>query len=227
VIYAGVGPNFNTQRDPPTLAQFRDEYRLPQRFILTVARTLHVGHKRMPYYPGGNNERLLRAYRRYRSEGGQLPLVVVGLRIEEYLRVHGFTDDDLADVIFTGFVPNDRIHLAYQLAECFVLATLCESFGIPILEALSCGCPAIVPNTCASPEIAGNAARLVDPRDEADIALALAEVSGSPELRAQMRERGLVRAQALTWRETARRTLAVFNEIVPLNVAAPAQTALP
>jgi glycosyltransferase involved in cell wall biosynthesis len=218
VSYAGVGQNFSGERDAAALEQFRAEYRLPPRFILTVARALHIGHKHVPPYPGGNNERLIRGYQRYRRAGGRLPLVVVGKRIDEYLRARGFTDADLADVHFLGFVPNARIHLAYQLAECFVLATLCESFGIPIVEAFACGCPAIVPSTCASPEIAGGAARLINPLSEADIANALTEVTASAELRQQLRELGLKRVQALTWRETARRTLAVLNEIVPVDV---------
>lgn len=225
VSYAGVGPNFTAHRDEAALERFRAEYRLPERFILTVARTLHIGHKHMPEYPGGNNERLLRSYLRYRQEGGRLPLVIVGNRVEDYLRARGFQDADLAHVTFTGFVPNTRIHMAFQLAQCFILATLCESFGIPILEAMSCGCPAIVPTTCASPEIAGGAARLVNPLDEADIASALAEVTNSEALRERMREMGLNRAQQLSWKETARRTLQVFNELVPTKVTGTPQIA--
>ena len=215
VSHAGIGPNFTAQRDEAALAEFRKKHALPQHYILTVARAHHGGHNKQRVYPGGNNERLLRAYRSYRKQGGTLSLVVVGFRIEEYLRSRGFTDADLADVRFLGFVPNVAMHLAYQAAECFVLATMCESFGIPILEALATGCPAIVPNTCASPEVAGGAARLIDPYSEEDIARALLEVAGSSELRAQMHERGLRRAQELTWRETARLTLQVFDEIVP------------
>ena len=222
VTHAGVGPNFTARRDSAALAQFRSDYALPERFILTITRTLHSGHRHLPPYPGGNSERLVRAFRRYRRDGGELPLVVCGARVEEYLRARGFGDDDLADMIFLGFVPNDRLHLAYQLAECFVLGTMCESFGIPILEALACGCPAIVPRTCASPEVAGGAARLIDPFSEEDIARALGDVTASEVLRRQMRERGLLRAKSLTWRETARRTLAVFDEIAPLGVPAAA-----
>ncbi len=216
VSYAGIGANFTPKRDARALEQFRQEYRLPERFILTVARVLHGAQRQLRIYPGGNNETLIRAYRRYRHDGGDLPLAVVGRHIEEYLRARGFSDDDLQDVLFLGFVPNQRLHLAYQLAECFVLATLCESFGIPIVEAFACGCPAIVPNTCAAPEIAGGAAFLIDPRDETGIATAFAEVTGSEQLRQRLREAGLQRARTLTWKETARRTLAVFNEIVPI-----------
>lgn len=219
VSYAGIGANFTMNRDPRALQEFQAEYHLPKRFILTVARVLHGGQRHVREYPGGNNERLIRAYRRYRQDGGDLPLVVAGNHVEDYLRARSFSDADLEDVLFLGFVPNERLHLAYQLADCFVLATLCESFGIPIVEAFACGCPAIVPNTCAAPEIAGGAAFLIDPRDEADIARAFAEVTGSEQLRERLRELGAERAQALTWKETARRTLAVFNELVPLQTS--------
>jgi glycosyltransferase involved in cell wall biosynthesis len=215
VTYAGIGPNFTAQRDSSALAEFRSRHALPERFILTVARAWHSGHNKPRAYPGGNLERLLRGYRSYRRQGGVLPLVVVGFRIEEYLRGQGLTDVDLADVRFTGFVPNSEMHLAYQSAEYFVLATMCESFGLPILEALTTGCPAIVPNTCASPEIAADAARLIDPLQEQDIAQALLEVGASDTLRARMRERGFGRARELGWSETARLTLKVFDEIVP------------
>ena len=220
VTYAGVAHNITAERDPEALAQFRAQHRLPERFILTVSRVYHSAQRRLIAYPGGNDETLLRAYRRYRERGGELPLVVVGFRIKEYLRERGFSDQELAEVHFLGLVANTEIHLAYQSAECFVLASLCESFGIKILEALATGCPAILPSTCASPEIAGGAARLINPHDEEEIAQALAEVTGSEELRRTMREKGLQRAQALTWRETARRTLAVFDEIIPRPVPA-------
>jgi alpha-1,3-rhamnosyl/mannosyltransferase len=215
VTYAGVARNITAERDPEALALFRAKHRLPERFILTVSRAYHSAQRRLIAYPGGNDETLLRAYRRYRERGGELPLVVVGFRIKDYLCERGFSDRELADVHFIGLVPNAEIHLAYQSAECFVLASLCESFGIKILEALATGCPAIVPSTCGSPEIAGGAARLVDPRDEKDIAQALADVTGSEELRRAMRENGLRRAQGLTWQDTARKTLAVFDEIIP------------
>jgi len=218
VTYAGVARNITAERDPEALALFRAKHRLPERFILTVSRAYHSAQRRLIAYPGGNDETLLRAYRRYRERGGELPLVVVGFRIKDYLCERGFSDRELADVHFIGLVPNTEIHLAYQSAECFVLASLCESFGIKILEALATGCPAIVPSTCGSPEIAGGAARLVNPHDEKDIAQALADVTGSEEVRRAMRENGLRRAQGLTWQDTARKTLAVFDEIIPRSV---------
>lgn len=215
VSYAGPSPHFTSSRDEQALARFRAEHALPDRFILTVARTYHTGHGRQPSYPGGNNERLLRGYRRYADAGGRLPLVVVGHDIERYLRERGFDDRSLAGVRFTGYIPHDRIHMAYQLAELFVLATLNESFCFPLVEAFATGCPAIVPRTGACPEIAGDAARLIDPFDEADIAAAIAELAGSAGRRAALAAAGRERAKLFRWDETARRTLAVFDELVP------------
>ena len=216
ITHAGTAPNFTAAADMKAQKRFRDEYGVPERFILTVARVLHTGHRGLPDYPGGNNERLLRAYRRFRRESPHpLPLLVAGRDVERYLRARGFTSADLEGVRFLGFVPNDQLHAAYQLADCFVLATLYESFGLPILEALATGCPAIVPATGAGPEVAGAAARLVDPYDESDIARALLEVTASAALRERMRQEGIARAHDFTWQRTAARVLEVFDEICP------------
>ncbi len=212
VTHAGVGPRFTPAADPAELRQFRRDYALPDRFILTVARVLHTGHGSLPEYPGGNTERLLRAYGQYRRRAAcPLPLVIVGRRVKEYLLARGFDTSDFQGVHFPGFVPNERLHAAYQLADCFLLATLCESFGLPILEALATGCPAIVPNTCAAPEVAGAAARLIDPHRQEDLTEALLEVTGSAALREQMRAAGLERARRFGWPQSARRVLEAFD----------------
>lgn len=215
ITHAGVGARFNAAADPAELRQFRTQYNLPERFILTVARVLHTGLGGMPEYPGGNNERLVRAYREYRRRAPDpLPLVVVGKRVREYLQARGFTDADLEGIRFLGFIPNERLHAAYQLADCFVLATLCESFGLPILEALATGCPAIVPNTCAGPEVAAGAARLIDPLSEEELTTAILEVTGSVALRERMRSAGLERAKRFGWPQAARRVLDSFDRVL-------------
>jgi len=225
ITYAGVGSEFTEHGDTVAHRRVSAEYALPERFILTVARVQHTGHRGLPGYPGGNNERLLRAYQRYRRQTTQpLPLVVAGRDVESYLHARGFSASQLQGVHFPGFIPNERLAALYQLADCFVLATLFESFGLPILEALASGCPAIVPATGAGPEVAGSAARLIDPYDEGDIASALLEVTSTPELRARMARAGILRARNFSWRQTAERILTVFDELVP---GASATTAAP
>jgi glycosyltransferase involved in cell wall biosynthesis len=212
ITHAGVSPCFTAEPDPEELRQFRRDHALPEHFILTVTRVLHSGRRTLGEYPGGNNERLLRAYLAYRRRApSPLPLVVAGSRIKEYLLARGFGDADLQGVQFLGFVPNERLHAAYRLADCFLLATLCESFGLPILEALTTGCPAIVPNTCAGPEVAGSAARLVDPHSEEDLTRALLEVTGSESLRREMRAAGLERARRFSWQRSALQVLEAFD----------------
>jgi glycosyltransferase involved in cell wall biosynthesis len=218
ITHAGVGPEFTAQGDPEAQRRCREQYSLPDRFILTVARVLHTGHRGLPDYPGGNNERLLHAYQGYRRLAPQpLPLVIAGRDIERYLRSRGFGDAELEGVHFIGFVPNAQLASAYQLAECFVLATLFESFGLPILEALATGCPAIVPATGAGPEVAGSAARLVNPHDEEEITAALLEVTASRELRERMSHAGVARARLFSWQRTAERILAMFDELLPIS----------
>jgi len=225
VTYAAAAPYFRFIEDKASLKDFAERYHLPERFILTVGRVLHTGHDRLDEYRGGNNETLIRAYGRYRADGGSLPLVVVGRDIEAYLRRHGFRDRELQGIHFTGFIPNEEILNAYNLAEFFVLATLYESFCLPLLEAMICGCPALVPSTGAPPQIGGQAARYVNPYDEVSYADGMMELTRSPLLRAEMRAAGLGQARRYAWQKTAEMTLGVLEAIVPAGrVSSPGVT---
>jgi len=212
VSYAAPAPHFGPIDNAAILSEFRDRYKLPQRFILSVGRVYHSGHDRLDEYPGGNNENLVRGYRCYRAAGGTIPLVIAGRDIDKYLRSHGFSDSGLEDIHFTGFIPNAEIVKAYNLAEFFVLATLYESFALPLLEAMASGCPTIVPSTGGCPEVAGGAARLIDPLDVQSIANGMLALERSEQLRAQMRTAGLDRAKMFSWETTAKRTLDVLAE---------------
>lgn len=216
VTYAAPAPHFKPTEDIASVREFAKRYRLPDRFILTVARVYHhTGHERLDEYPGGNNEGLVRGYQQYRAAGGDLPLVVVGKDIEKYLRDHGFGNHELEGIHFTGFIPNKELVNVYNLAEFFVLATLYESFCLPLVEAMATGCPAIVPSTGGCPELGGEAAHYIDPHDVVAIGEAMLEVAHSPELRARMRAAGLKRARRYSWDRTAERTLEVLNNISP------------
>ncbi len=222
VSYAAPSPHFTPDPSPSRLVEFAERYRLPVRFILTVARAYHTGHGTRPEYPGGNLGGLLDGYRRYRALGGDLPMVVAGAAIEPYLRSRGYGDAALEGLHFTGFIPHREINLAYNLADFFVLTTLYESFALPLVEAMASGCPAIVPATGACPEVAGDAARAVDPRDPAAIGEAMLELAQAPERRARLRAAGLERVRRFTWPRTAELTLGVFDSLVPRPASPPA-----
>jgi len=114
---------------------------------------------------------------------------------------------------------NDRLlpcELAkwYRGALGFVFPSLHESFGLPILEAMACRCPVITSNETACPEVSGNAALLVNPRSVDQIAQAMNRLVEDKPLRYYLRQRGLARAQQFTWRDSAKKHLEVFRNVL-------------
>jgi glycosyltransferase involved in cell wall biosynthesis len=106
-----------------------------------------------------------------------------------------------------GYVPDEDLPALYRGADVFCYPSLYEGFGIPVLEALRCGTPVLTSNRSSMPEVAGDAARFVDPDDVADIASGLAELLGDAALRERLAREGLLRAQRFTWENTARAVL--------------------
>jgi glycosyltransferase involved in cell wall biosynthesis len=96
----------------------------------------------------------------------------------------------------------------------FVFPSLSEGFGMPVIEAMACGVPVVTSNVDALPEIAGNAALLVDPHSSEDIAGAMHRIYNNDQLRATLRERGLERASQFNWRRTAQQTLSAYTQMM-------------
>ncbi len=119
-----------------------------------------------------------------------------------------------AAVTFTSYVPAADLPALYSGADAFVYPSLFEGFGLPPLEAMQCGTPVVVSARPAFPEILGDAALMVDPTQVADIARGILAVVRDAGLRRTLVARGLARAGRYRWEETARRTLAVFEEVV-------------
>ncbi len=101
--------------------------------------------------------------------------------------------------VVTGRVTDAELRALYENAECFVYPSFYEGFGLPPLEAMTCGCPVVVSRAASLPEVCGNAAVYCDPNDPADIGRALDEVLQSAELRSDLRRRGEERAAQFTW----------------------------
>lgn len=114
-------------------------------------------------------------------------------------------------VIVTGRVTEDEKQLLYGGASAFLFPSLYEGFGIPVLEAMACGAPVITSNTSSLPEVAGDAALLVDPTSVDEIASALTRLIDDPVLQEELRTRGATRAGLFTWDDAAARTLEVYR----------------
>jgi len=122
-----------------------------------------------------------------------------------------------ADIRFLGHVPDADLPLLVNGAVAFVYPSLYEGFGLPPLEAMACGTPVITSNRSSLPEVVGDAALVVDPDDRAALTDAMARVVSDATLREDLRAGGLARARRYTWDETARRTVAVYEEGVSLH----------
>jgi len=142
-------------------------------------------------------------------------LVVVGRKAWLYADVFARVRElDLeTQVHFTGSVPDADLPALYSGADALVYPSLGEGFGLPPLEAMRCGTPVVVSNRPALPEILGDAAIMVDPAQPADIARGTLAVLRDAGVRGGLVARGLERARRYRWEETARRTLAVFEEV--------------
>jgi glycosyltransferase involved in cell wall biosynthesis len=110
-----------------------------------------------------------------------------------------------------GYVPEEDLPALYRGADVFCYPSLYEGFGIPVLEAICCGTAVLTSGRSSMPEVAGDAARYVDPEDTADIAKGLSELLSDPPLREMLVARGLKRAEQFTWEGAARTVLAVLE----------------
>lgn len=117
-------------------------------------------------------------------------------------------------IVFAGYVEDATLPLLYGGADIFCYPSLYEGFGLPPLEAMSCGCPVIVARTSSLPEVVGDAGILLAPTDSEAWARALEKVLYSKQVRKRWRERGLAKAKEFDWKKTAQITLAVYEEAV-------------
>src|SRR5499427_10480175 len=165
-------------------------------------------------WPYKNCDGLLRAWALARSELGDRQLAIVGPgRDEKYVaQLHSLAAElgIAGDLVFVGGVPLEETVRFYQAADVFVYPSLNETFGLPILEAMACGCPVVTSDTSAMPETAGGAAVLADPQEPASIARAIVEAAAPG--RDRLRDLGLRRASQFTWGATAASTLDVYRE---------------
>lgn len=198
--------------DPSLEADLIAHYALESGFLLNVGGI----HERK------NVPRLIAAFGQFvRRTGSPARLVVTG-------RVSGAPyqekmkracDQAVAEarlvgrVVFTGFIPDRHLDALMRRARCLIYPSLYEGFGIPVLEAMRAGTPVITSNVTALPEVAGEAALLVDPLSVDELAGAMERLERDQDLRAELVRKGQLRAAAFTWQRTAEAYLALYQEL--------------
>jgi len=162
-----------------------------------------------------NIPRLLDAFAQCKRQGLKHKLVIAGggggwqhEKVYQAIADHNLHDD----VILTGYIEEDDMPVLYSAAELFVFPSLYEGFGLSVLEAMACGCPVITSQVSSLPEVAGDAAILVDPYNITEIADTIKFVISNPAEHRRMRGRGLERVKSFTWEASARAMIKVYRE---------------
>lgn len=193
-----------------SMEKIREKYGIKGDYILFVG----------TFQPRKNIVRLIEAFSRVKIDSSlraqnDITLVIVGKKgwmykeILEAPKKYGVEKH----VRFLEFVPDEDLAVLYQNARCFVLPSLYEGFGLPILEAMSNGCPVITSNVSSLPEAGGDAALYVNPTDVNDIASKISMLLKDERLREELVKKGYQQVKKFSWEKTARETLKVLEEI--------------
>lgn len=210
VVYNGVG------RDFKHLPASETKQILSERFGIDYPFILYVGKLQARK----NIIRLIQAYAQYRrARKTDVRLVLAGARTETSEGIdEAIAENDLQQsVVQLGYVapPTEKgspeLPALYGACRMFVLPSLYEGFGIPLLEAMACGAPVVTSDTTCLPEVAGGAALTVNPLSVESIAEAMFVVDNDPEARERLIQRGLRRAAEFSWDRCARETLGFYE----------------
>ena len=167
--------------------------------------------------PHKNLERLIEAFHLVRKRGlDHLKLVLIGDEISKYAALRRAVHQHQLHkyVRFLGYLPEETLAVMYRLAGVFVFPSLYEGFGLPPLEAMASGTPVVTSNVSSLPEVAGDAAVLVDPYDPQAIADGIYRVlTDDDAARATCARKGLARARQFSWETSVRRVREIYGEV--------------
>jgi glycosyltransferase involved in cell wall biosynthesis len=206
VIYPGADPRYRRVTDRQVLMQTKERYGLPDRFILYVG---GLGQRK-------NLAGLLQAYALLALRRPETPpLVVVGKRnaLYEPLVEETKTLSLAGRVIFPGFIPTDHLPALLSIAELLVYPSFYEGFGLPVVEAMSCGCPVVCSDTSSLPEVGGDGVLYCNPSDPQDIADHMEQVLVNPQLRETLIGKGIAQARRFSVEQMLDATLQVYREV--------------
>ena len=204
-------------------ASAADRELIAQRYLVNYPFILYAGAIR----PHKNVVRIIEAFSALKSELQKqeqypdLKLIIIGDDLSSHPRlrrtvVRGCVQND---VRFLGFVPIEVLRIFYDVAKVFVFLSLYEGFGLPPLEAMAHGTPVVSSNTSSLPEVAGNAALLVNPENVFEIRRGLQRALLDSTLRDQMKQRGYEQAKRFSWTASVSRILEIYREVAGETVS--------
>ncbi len=205
-VYNGVGAHFKPVTDKNELSRINEKYRLPEHFFFFLGNT----------DPKKNTRGTLKAFSGYlkqNSAGEQLVMLDYDrAELEKILQDIG--DPALIDhIVLTGYIANTDLPGIYSQCDLFLYTSLRESFGIPMLEAMACGAPVITSNTSSMPEVAGDAALLIDPFKPEEITEAMIKLKSDNRLRETLIQEGFIQAAKFSWKAMAGHVLEIYREV--------------
>ncbi|HEV7351121.1 glycosyltransferase family 1 protein [Telluribacter sp.] len=207
VAYNGVSNRFSTPPNMDEQLWVKERFKLPERFFFFLGNT----------DPKKNMPTVIKAYAQLAESVPDVKLVIADIApeiIEAILSTLG-KRELMAQMVFPGYIPGQYLPSVYHQCEVFLYPSLRESFGLPILEAMTCGVPVITSNAAAMPEVAGDAAFLVDPTNADDITATMKKALLDLPLRQKKIAEGLKRPALFTWEYTARTMLHIYEQIKP------------
>jgi glycosyltransferase involved in cell wall biosynthesis len=207
VIYNAYDERFGIEPREEDVVRVRERYQLHGEFVL------YAGNVK----PHKNLARLIEAFHHVRNRGlDHLKLVLIGDDISKYASLRRAVHQHQLHkyVRFLGYLPEETLAVMYSLAGVFVFPSLYEGFGLPPLEAMASGTPVVTSNVSSLPEVAGDAALLVDPYDPTSIADGIYTVLTDVSVRRDLRQRGLARARQFSWETSVRRVREIYNEAI-------------
>ena len=210
VVYLAASEMFKPNKNTLLLCRIKVKYNLPEKFVLYVGDV--TWNKNLP--------RLVEAVKKI-----NVTLVMAGSALvqndfdrsnpwnQDLLKVQKMVENDKR-IRRLGFVPTEDLVSIYNLATVFAMPSLYEGFGLPILEAMSCGCPVVTTKEGSLKEIVGDAAYFVDAYSIDSIANGTGEVFFSSKVQNGLSEKGLVQAKKFAWKKTAEETTRVYKSVL-------------
>jgi glycosyltransferase involved in cell wall biosynthesis len=209
VTHEAAGERFRPAGDPSVLEGVLRRYGIRRPYILYVGGfTKHDPRK--------NVSRLIQVFLELRREGaGDLQLVLAGKLGDYSRRLMGQFDGltGASGVVFTGYVDDEDLPYVYSGARCFAFPSAYEGFGLPVLEAISCGTPTVAYRNSSIPEVLGDAGVLIDEGRPDHLLVAIRAVLEDDAFARELAAKGLEQARKFRWEDTARKTLDVYRQV--------------